>query len=194
MRTRRVTRTLSCIRLASTATVGYEHTFTGQAAPSAPLQCALTTTLLRGHTFATLLSTFRTQTLITTMDARRTSTSLLSSLPADVLHQILEYSSSMDDFSAVIRTSKRIYGVYKDHPGSILRSVVCHQLDMTKEIFPLAFGLVLHHERVRESAPPVKDWLRDDELSASHLNPSRFRNMVSNHDVVTQLEKEFSRR
>ena len=119
---------------------------------------------------------------------------LLSSLPADLLHQILEHSSSMDDFSAMIRTSKRIYGVYKDFPGSILRSVACHQLDMTKEIFPLAFGLVLHHERAREYDPPIKDWLRDDEVSASRLNPSRFRKMVSNHEVVTRLEKEFSRR
>jgi len=129
-----------------------------------------------------------------TMEARRTSLSLLSSLPADLLHQVLEYSSSMDDFSAAIRTSKRVYGVYKDRPGSILRSVACNQIGMTEKIFPLAFGLVLHDERARRSNPPIKDWLREDELSASHLNPSRFRKMVSNHDVVKQLEKEFSRR
>ena len=128
------------------------------------------------------------------MEEQGTSTSFLSSLPADPLQQILEYSLSLNDFSAVIRTSKRIYGVYKDRPGSILRSVACHELGMTKEIFPLAFGLVLHHERARESDPPVKDWLGEDELSASHLNPSRFRKMVSNHDVVTRLEKAFSQR
>ena len=125
------------------------------------------------------------------MEVRRTS---LSSLPADLLYQILEHSSSMVDFSAAIRTSKRIYGVYKDLPGSILRSVACNQMDMTEEIFLLAFGLVLHYERARLSNPPIKDWLGENELSASHLNPLRFRQMVLNHDVVTILEKDFSRR
>ena len=65
---------------------------------------------------------------------------------------------------------------------------------MTDEIFPLAFGLVLHHERAREFDPPVKDWLGGDELSASHLNPSRFQKMVANHGVVVELEKNFSQR
>jgi hypothetical protein len=100
----------------------------------------------------------------------------------------------MDDFSAAIQTSKRIYGVYKDHPSSLLRSIACRHMRMREEIFPLAFGLVLHHERARELDPPVKDWLGEDELSASHLNPPRFRKMVSNHGVVAQLERKFSRR
>ena len=65
---------------------------------------------------------------------------------------------------------------------------------MTEDIFPYAFGLVLHHERARMSDPPVKDWLGEHELSASHLDFSRFRQMVSNHEVVAQLEKEFSRK
>jgi hypothetical protein len=128
------------------------------------------------------------------MEARRTPLSLLSSLPADLLHQVLECSSSMDDFSAAIRTSKWIYGVYKDRQSSILRAVACKQLGMSEKIFPLAFGLVLHHQRARVSNPPVKDWITEDELSASHLNPSRFREMVKNHDDVTKLENEFSRR
>ena len=137
---------------------------------------------------------FPTQALATTMEVRRTSSPLLCSLPADLLHQILEYSSSMDDFSAAIQTSKQIYRVYKDRSGSILRSVTCNHMGMTEEIFPLAFSLVLHHERARESDPPVKDWPGEDELSASRLSPSRFRQMVSNHGVVAQLEEKFSRR
>jgi len=67
-------------------------------------------------------------------------------------------------------------------------------MHMTEDVFPVAFGLVLHHERARESDPPVKDWLGEDELSASRLSPSRFRRMVSNHGVVVQLEGKFSRR
>jgi hypothetical protein len=134
------------------------------------------------------------QALATTMDEWRASFSLLSALPADLLHQILKYCRSLGDFSAVIRTSKRAYGIYKDHPSSILRSVACNQTGMTDEIFPFAFGLVLYHERAREFGSPVNDWLREDELCASHLNPSRFYKMMWNHDVVVALEKKFSRR
>ena len=87
-----------------------------------------------------------------------------------------------------------MYGVYKDHPSSILRSVACNHIGMTDEIFPFAFGLVLHQERVGDIGSPVKDWLSDDELSASHLNPSRFFSLERNHGVVAGLEKTFSRR
>lgn len=119
---------------------------------------------------------------------------LLSALPGDLLHQILEYCRSIGDFSAVIRTSKRIYGVYKDYPSSILRSVACNHMGMPDKIFPFAFGVVLYYERARVFGSPIKDWLGEDELSASHLNPSRFYRMVWNHDVVVALEKKFSRR
>jgi len=67
-------------------------------------------------------------------------------------------------------------------------------MGMTDGIFPFAFGLVLYHERAREFGSPVEDWLGEDELSASHLNPSRFYKMTWNHDVVLALEKKFSRR
>ena len=100
----------------------------------------------------------------------------------------------MDDFSAVIRTSKQIYGVYKDHPSSILRSVACNHIGMADGILPFAFGLVLYQERAREMGLPLKDWVGEDELSASHLSPSRFFRMVRNHDIVAILEIEFSRR
>jgi len=150
--------------------------------------------LPRDGTFVTLPSILPTEALATAMEVKKTSSPLLCSLPADLLHQILEYSSSMDDFSAAIQTSKQIYRVYKDRSGSIHRSVACNHMGMTEEIFPLAFSLVLHHERARESELPVKDWLREDEVSASYLNPPRFRKMVSNHDVVRRLEKNFSRR
>ena len=129
-----------------------------------------------------------------TMDERRASSLLFGALPADLLHRILKYCHSMADFSAVIRTSKRIYGVYKDHPSSILRSVACNHLDMPDKIFPFAFGVALYYERERVFGSPLKDWLGEDDLSASHLNPSRFYKMVSNHDVVVALEKKFSRR
>ena len=128
------------------------------------------------------------------MDEQRASFSLLGVLPADLLHQILGYCRSMGDLSAIVRTSKRIYGVYKDHPRSILRSVACNHMGMTDEIFPLAFGLLLYHERVRMFGSSVKDWLGEDELSASHLNPSRLYKMNWNHGVVVALEKKFSRR
>ena len=150
--------------------------------------------LPRDGSFVTLPSILPTQALATTMEMQRTSSPLLSSLPADLLHHILEYSSSMDDFSAAIQTSKQIYRVYNDRSSSILRSVTCNHMGITEEIFPLAFSLVLHHERARESELPVKDWLRDDEVSASYLNPPRFRKMALNHDVVRRLEKIFSRR
>lgn len=128
------------------------------------------------------------------MDEQRASFSLLGVLPADLLHQILGYCHSMGDLSAIVRTSKRIYGVYKDHPSSILRSVACNYMGMTDEIFPLAFGLLLYHERMKMFGSPGKDWLREDELSASHLNPSRLSEMTWNHRVVGALEKKFSRR
>ena len=67
-------------------------------------------------------------------------------------------------------------------------------MGMTDEIFPLAFGLQLYHERVRMFGSSVKDWLGEDELSASHLNPSRLYKMNWNHGVVLALEKKFSRR
>ena len=134
------------------------------------------------------------QALISTMDERRASSLLLNALPVDLLHHILEYCHSMADFSAVIRTSKRIYGVYKDHPSSILRSVACNHLGMPDKIFPFAFSIVLYYERARVFGSPIKDWLGEDDLSASHLNPSRFYEMVSNHDVVVALEKKFSQR
>ena len=127
------------------------------------------------------------------MDERGASP-LLSTLPVDLQHRILQYCRSMDDFSALIRTSKQIYGVYKDHPNSIRRSVVCNHIGMTDGIFPIAFGLVLCHERAWEIGSPVKDWPGEDELSASHLSPSRFFRMVRNHDIVATLETKFSRR
>ena len=64
---------------------------------------------------------------------------------------------------------------------------------MTDEIFPFAFGLALYHE-VRECGPPLKDWLRGDDLSAKHLNLSRINKMMLNHEVVVELEQTFSRR
>jgi len=67
-------------------------------------------------------------------------------------------------------------------------------MGMTEEIFPFAFDLVLYYERARGSDRPVKDWLGDDDLSASHLSPSQFHVMVWIHGDVIELEKRFSRR
>jgi hypothetical protein len=128
------------------------------------------------------------------MEVQATSPLLLISLQEDLLHQIIKCCSSMNDFLATIQTSRRMYGVYKGYPSSIIYSVACNHMGMTKDIFSLAFGLVLYHERARVLDPPVKERLGEDELSASHLNPPRFQKMVSNHGVVAQLEKEFSRR
>jgi len=60
-------------------------------------------------------------------------------------------NSSTGDSSAAIRTSKRIYSVYKDHPGSILHFVVCNH--MTEEI--ISFRMLATSCTTSERGSPI---------------------------------------
>ena len=102
---------------------------------------------------------------------------------------------SKTDLFAAIRSCKDIYATWKEHPNTILRTVVCTQLDMDEDVFPVAFGAVLHLERARDNkALPVKALLTEDELSPTRLNYIQWIRLASIHGHVKRLEKEFSKR
>jgi hypothetical protein len=119
----------------------------------------------------------------------------ITALPTDITHEILRSCASTTELFAVIRSCKQIYAVWKGHPNTILRTVVCNQLDMDEEVFPVAFGAVLHWERARYyGSQPVKALLTDDELSPTRLHHVRRLNLTVYHNIVKRLEKEFSKR
>jgi len=65
---------------------------------------------------------------------------------------------------------------------------------MNEDTFPLAFGAVLHWERVRANASlQVYALLTEDELLPTRLNYLRWIALTSRHGTVTRLEREFSK-
>jgi len=119
----------------------------------------------------------------------------ITTLPTDVIHEILRSCVSRMDLFATIQLCKHIYAGWEEHPNTILRTVVCTQLDMNEDTFPLAFGAVLHWERARENESwPHKALLTKDELLPTRLNYLRFMGLKLGHTTVTRLEREFSQR
>ena len=129
------------------------------------------------------------------MEHLRGPSAYITALPTDVIHEILRSCVSRTDLFATIQLCKHIYAIWEEHPNTILRTVVCTQLDMNEDTFPLAFGAVLHWERARENKSlPLRALLTEDELLSTCLNYPRFMGLTLGHAIVTRLEREFSKR
>lgn len=123
------------------------------------------------------------------MEHLREPSTRISDLPTDVVYEILRSCSSTTDLFAAIRSCKHIYGIWRGHPNTILRTVICTQLDMDEDTFPVAFGAVLHWETAR-----TLRLFTEDELLPTRLDYALWNRFASNHDTVESLEKEFSKR
>lgn len=126
------------------------------------------------------------------MEYLRGPSTHISALPTDIVHELLRNCPSTTELFAAIRSCKHIYGIWRGHPNTILRAVVCTQLEMDEDTFPVAFGAVLHWEMARGLR--IKALLKEDELLPTRLNHLRWIGLASNHGTVKRLEKEFSKR
>jgi hypothetical protein len=119
-----------------------------------------------------------------------------TSLPTDIVVEFLRRLDSLDDVLAMVSTAKCVYEIFKMHPNHILRAVICRVLLMNEEVFPVAFALVLQAERARpsdSSMTPMKSLLSDENLSATHVTPTKLELLKRHHQRTILLEKDFSR-
>ncbi|KAG8814015.1 hypothetical protein FRC17_001330, partial [Serendipita sp. 399] len=74
----------------------------------------------------------------------------ISSIGTDVLHQFLLHSHTRADLAAFIQSGHVVYDVFKEHPNSILRSVVGNEVGIAEDVFPYCWETLrlLNHEQL----------------------------------------------
>jgi hypothetical protein len=85
-------------------------------------------------------------------------------MSADITHEILLQVTNRRDLFSLISCSHQYYDIFKLHPNSILRRVVCNETGILEEVFPYAW------KALKLSAKLSSSLVLEDSLTVS-MNP-----------------------
>ena len=120
----------------------------------------------------------------------------LLALPIDVLQEILLALETRKCLAAFISSHRRLNRVFKAHPNSVLRQVVCNEIGMDIHVLPYAWGYLKclsdRHSQL-ESIPFIVEVEPGLETSLTvSLKQSTFLELVKGHKCMNNLAKEYS--
>jgi hypothetical protein len=107
----------------------------------------------------------------------------LSSMSVDITHEILLQVANRRDLLTLISCSHQYYDIFKLHPNSILRRVVCNETGILEEVLPYAWNaLYVGHS---------SSLSLQDSLTVS-MDPKCVRLLKSAQSVVEYMARVYS--
>ncbi|KAG8863689.1 hypothetical protein FRC20_010570 [Serendipita sp. 405] len=119
----------------------------------------------------------------------------LGSIGTDILHEFLCHSLDRNDLAAFVRSGHVIYDVFKEHPNSILRSVVCNELGIMETVFPYCWETLrlLNDRRLPDVSRSRRQRIVvEQELTTSSLRERHIGYLREIQRAVDHLEKMYS--
>lgn len=119
---------------------------------------------------------------------------LLTTIATDLIHDILLLLDSRRTLAAFIVANRLLYEVFKANPNSILRQVICNEINMDIQVFPYALASIKSQDRIDT---PEKLMDSDIELQPQDhvtvvLTPYLFMALKDIHYAVCKMAKHYS--
>ncbi|KAG9041666.1 hypothetical protein FS842_002471 [Serendipita sp. 407] len=119
----------------------------------------------------------------------------LGSIGTDILHEFLCHSLNRNDLAAFVRSGHVVYDVFKEHPNSILRSVVCNELGIMETVFPYCWETLrlLNDRRLPDVSRSRRQRIVvEQELTTISLRERHIGYLREIQRAVDHLEKMYS--
>lgn len=121
---------------------------------------------------------------------------LLTALPTDILHDILLTVDSRKALASFILSSRCLNEVFKLHPNSTLRQVVCNEIGMDIRVLPYAWAHLRYLGNARlpvEMTPPIKNTIPGlGESLTMSVTPYTFLGLKQGHQFVSYMAQYYS--
>lgn len=126
----------------------------------------------------------------------------LQTLAGDLVYQVLLRLSTRGDLKAFICACKGVYATFLEHPSSVLKSVVCREMEYfgrDERGLELAKQVAHLHARLGElvDGEPGDSETLGDEADSEYppwraMKMADIDRMLANHAVVKRLLRKFS--
>ncbi|PVF93416.1 hypothetical protein CPB86DRAFT_742648 [Serendipita vermifera] len=117
----------------------------------------------------------------------------LATMPVDIGHNILRALTVRKDLFNAITSCHYFYDIFREHPNSILRRVVCNELDMHEDVMQYAWDNLRLCRASEKKRHPHTGVLKIHEPSLSiSTQAESIRTLADNHKVVKNMTKTFS--
>jgi len=119
---------------------------------------------------------------------------LLAALPTDLIHALFLVLNGRKTLAAFLSTCRHLYEVFKAHPNSILRQVVCNEIGMDIQVLPYAWAALITrcHEDRLERAMSLDPEYRSQESLTISLTPWLFERLKETDERMHKMAKYYS--
>jgi hypothetical protein len=116
---------------------------------------------------------------------------LLTTIPADLLHDIFLTLDDRTTLAAFIATNRLIHEIFKAHPNAILRQVVCNEIGMDIQVLPYA-SATINSQYELETEELMESDVQPQESLVISLTPQKVWRLKDAHAMVQGLAKHYS--